>query len=65
MTVKDIKPLVKLARQPLYSADQMQEHAKIKRDYIIVIDGGYGDQYKVTNHVTNGKKWFLQEALGQ
>ena len=63
----------------LYTAEQMQEYAKVERDYIIVIDGGigtrsyaknrytgvvavdiYGDQYKVLNHVTKGKKWVLQ-----
>ena len=63
----------------LYTAEQMQEYAKVERDYIFVIDGGigrmsyakncftgvvtvdvYGDQYKVLNHVTKGKKWVLQ-----
>ena len=63
----------------LYTAEQMQEYAKVERDYILVIDGGigtrnyaknrftgvvavdvYGDQYKVLNHVTKGKKWVLQ-----
>ena len=63
----------------LYTAEQMQEYAKVERDYIFVIDGEigrmsyaknrftgvvvvdvYGDQYKVLNHVTKGKKWVLQ-----
>ena len=63
----------------LYTVEQMQEYAKVERDYIFVIDGGigrmsyakncftgvvtvdvYGDQYKVLNHVTKGKKWVLQ-----
>ena len=26
----------------LYTAEQMQEYAKVERDYIIVIDGGIG-----------------------
>lgn len=62
-----------------YTAEQMQEYAKVERDYILVIDGGigtrsyaknrftgvvavdvYGDQYKVLNHVTHGKKCVLQ-----
>ena len=63
----------------LYTAEQMQEYAKVERDYIFVIDGEigrmsyaknrftgvvavdvYGDQYKVLNHVTKGKRWVLQ-----
>lgn len=80
MNLKDIKPVATLGGQPLFSAEQMQEYVKIERDYILVIDGGfgtkiyakdrftgvvavdiYGDKYKVMNHVTNGKKWVLQE----
>lgn len=63
----------------LYTAEQMQEYAKVECDYILVVDGEigtrsyaknrftgvvavdvYGDQYKVLNHVTKGKKWVLQ-----
>lgn len=63
----------------LYTAEQMQEYAKVERDYILVVDGEigtrsyaknrftgvvavdvYGNQYKVLNHVTKGKKWVLQ-----
>lgn len=94
MGLKDIKPVatpktirdehgVHVFREPtaVYTAEQMQEYGKVERDYILVIDGGfgtkiyaknrftgvaavdiYGDQYKVLNHVSRGKKWVLQEA---
>ena len=38
--------------QALYTAEQMKEYAEVKRDYILIIDGGIGTKLYATDRFT-------------
>ena len=52
MGLKDIKPVATLGGQQLYSVEQMQECTKVERDYILVLDGGFGTRIYAKNRFT-------------
>lgn len=43
---------VRYGGERLYSGRQMQEYAEVKRDYILIIDGGIGTKLHATDRFT-------------
>ena len=50
---KDMSELNEYIKEvDVYTAEQMQEYAEVKRDYILIIDGGIGTKLHATDRFT-------------